>query len=315
MTAISFPPKPPPLSEVIARLEDLVSVQVPKFASPEKVDEWFKAARQVIDQITIHYHDIRGSQSFTRLTRKITILLRVHDYYSAWARLRLHSRRGGSTFDSSLSPLSLPLEGFREPPPRFPSPPPSPSDDDVPMSGPNPSPCIVQGSPSWGRSSWSITTSHPSSDDENATVHGTTPSISKGPGSKTNGSEVGGWFATGPGDWDPLPTIEDLAAKQGTLGDAQAIADKISERVAPRTPFEGQAFGSSFCAFCSGTPRHAAHECPARSTKAFHIIATEKIDSMVFADEPGMHPGTFGVRFDLRLGKEKEAWVRSLMVN
>ncbi|KAK0437105.1 cytochrome P450 [Desarmillaria tabescens] len=48
---------------------------------------------------------------------------------------------------------------------------------------------------------------------------------------------------------------------------------------------------------------------------AFDIVATERIDSMAFADEPGMHPGSFGVRFDLRLGKEKEAWVRSLMDN
>ncbi|KAK0442534.1 cytochrome P450 [Desarmillaria tabescens] len=48
---------------------------------------------------------------------------------------------------------------------------------------------------------------------------------------------------------------------------------------------------------------------------AFNIVANENIDSMAFADEPGMHPGSFGVRFDLRLGKEKEAWVRSLMVD
>ncbi|KAK0442507.1 cytochrome P450 [Desarmillaria tabescens] len=48
---------------------------------------------------------------------------------------------------------------------------------------------------------------------------------------------------------------------------------------------------------------------------AFDIVATEKIDMMAFADEPGMRPGSFGVRFDLRLGKEKEVWVRSLMVD
>ncbi|PBK80087.1 cytochrome P450 [Armillaria gallica] len=47
---------------------------------------------------------------------------------------------------------------------------------------------------------------------------------------------------------------------------------------------------------------------------AFDIVATERIDSNAFADEPGMFPGCFGVRFDLRLGKEKEDWVRSLMV-
>ncbi|KAK0201334.1 cytochrome P450 [Desarmillaria ectypa] len=44
---------------------------------------------------------------------------------------------------------------------------------------------------------------------------------------------------------------------------------------------------------------------------AFDIVATEKIDSMAFANEPGMHPGSFGVRFDLRVGKEKEDWIRS----
>ncbi|KAK0466477.1 cytochrome P450 [Armillaria novae-zelandiae] len=47
---------------------------------------------------------------------------------------------------------------------------------------------------------------------------------------------------------------------------------------------------------------------------AFDIVATEKIDSNAFADEPGMFPGSFGVQFDLRLGREKEDWVRSLMV-
>ncbi|KAK0467658.1 cytochrome P450, partial [Armillaria novae-zelandiae] len=47
---------------------------------------------------------------------------------------------------------------------------------------------------------------------------------------------------------------------------------------------------------------------------AFDIVATEKIDSNAFADEPGMFPGSFGVRFDLRLGREKEEWVRSVMV-
>ncbi|SJL17991.1 uncharacterized protein ARMOST_21562 [Armillaria ostoyae] len=47
---------------------------------------------------------------------------------------------------------------------------------------------------------------------------------------------------------------------------------------------------------------------------AFDIVATERIDSNAFADEPGMFPGSFGVRFDLRAGKKKEDWVRSLMV-
>ncbi|KAK0482911.1 cytochrome P450 [Armillaria luteobubalina] len=46
---------------------------------------------------------------------------------------------------------------------------------------------------------------------------------------------------------------------------------------------------------------------------AFDIVATEKIDSNAFADEPGMFPGSFGVQFDLRAGKEREDWVRSLM--
>ncbi|KAK0209954.1 cytochrome P450 [Armillaria fumosa] len=46
----------------------------------------------------------------------------------------------------------------------------------------------------------------------------------------------------------------------------------------------------------------------------FDIVATEKIDSNAFADEPGMFPASFGVRFDLRLGKEREDWVRSLMM-
>ncbi|KAG7439293.1 cytochrome P450 [Guyanagaster necrorhizus] len=46
---------------------------------------------------------------------------------------------------------------------------------------------------------------------------------------------------------------------------------------------------------------------------AFDILPTERIDTMAFADEPGMHPGSFGVRFDLRVGREREDWVRSLM--
>ncbi|PBK93336.1 hypothetical protein ARMGADRAFT_1079677 [Armillaria gallica] len=64
------------------------------------------------------------------------------------------------------------------------------------------------------------------------------------------------------------PNIEDLTAKEGTLKDAQTIADKVSEHVPPCVPFEGQQFSANFCAFCDGTPHHSPHECPARSIKA-----------------------------------------------
>ncbi|KAK0442535.1 cytochrome P450 [Desarmillaria tabescens] len=46
---------------------------------------------------------------------------------------------------------------------------------------------------------------------------------------------------------------------------------------------------------------------------AFDIVDTAKMDPNAFADEPGMYPDNSGVRFDLRAGKEKEDWVRSLM--
>lgn len=84
------------------------------------------------------------------------------------------------------------------------------------------------------------------------------------------------------GDWSQPPNLEDLAAKEGTLKDAQKIADKVSERVPPRVPFEGQQFGANFCAFCDGTPRHSPHECPARSVKVSCELSLYLIRTLTF---------------------------------
>ncbi len=84
------------------------------------------------------------------------------------------------------------------------------------------------------------------------------------------------------GDWSQPPNIEDLAAKEGTLKDAQNIADKVSERVPPRVPSRVQQFGANFCAFCDGTPRHSAHECPARSVKVSCELSLYLIRTLTF---------------------------------
>ena len=47
MTVIVFPPKPPALSELVARLERLVSLNLPKSSSAQAVKDWFRESKDI----------------------------------------------------------------------------------------------------------------------------------------------------------------------------------------------------------------------------------------------------------------------------
>ncbi|KAK0485621.1 hypothetical protein IW261DRAFT_1559052 [Armillaria novae-zelandiae] len=70
-----------------------------------------------------------------------------------------------------------------------------------------------------------------------------------------------------PSSTDPAPFIKLFAETEGTLQDAVEIGDKITDMY--RRTFNKSAlrYGETFCAICSGTPSHPAHECPACSIK------------------------------------------------
>ncbi|KAK0214688.1 hypothetical protein EDD85DRAFT_962995 [Armillaria nabsnona] len=135
-------------------------------------------------------------------------------------------------------------------------------DGDISMGSP------AQGNDSsgWGKSSWLNSISRPSSSEDDAS--GTQTPDGKVQQAEPDSSNSDPWGPLPEGDWSQPPNIEDLAAKEGTLKVAQKITDKLSERVPPSVPFEGQQFGMNFCAFCDGTPCHSFHECPAQSVKA-----------------------------------------------
>ncbi len=47
MTVIVFPPKPPTLSELVAQLEHLVSLNLPKSSSVQAVKDWFCESKDI----------------------------------------------------------------------------------------------------------------------------------------------------------------------------------------------------------------------------------------------------------------------------
>ncbi len=61
--------------------------------------------------------------------------------------------------------------------------------------------------------------------------------------------------------------IEQFAEKEGTLKDAVQIGEKITDLYRRSFNKADLQYGSTFCAYCSGTPSHPAHRCPARSAK------------------------------------------------
>ncbi|KAK0487191.1 hypothetical protein IW261DRAFT_1558195 [Armillaria novae-zelandiae] len=73
-----------------------------------------------------------------------------------------------------------------------------------------------------------------------------------------------------PSSTDPAPFIELFAETEGTLQDAVEIGDQITDMYRHTFNKSALRFGETFCAICSGTPSHPAHECPARSTKVIH---------------------------------------------
>ncbi|KAK0224920.1 hypothetical protein EDD85DRAFT_959204 [Armillaria nabsnona] len=251
MTVIVFPPKPPALSELVARLEHLVSLNLPKSSSVQAVKDWFREAKDIETLISIHYADFCGNHQFKRLSTRTKHFLRLHVSFTS-PRLAAVSKAAQAVIER--------IEGM---PPVA-----SAFDSDVNMG----SPAQGNNSSGWGKSSWSNSTSRPSSSEDNAS--GTQTPDGKARQAEPDSSDSDPWrifIFQGPspkGDWSQLPNIGDLAAKEGTLKDAQKIADKLSECVPPCVPFEGQQFGANFCAFCDGTPRHSPHECPAWSVKA-----------------------------------------------
>ncbi len=61
--------------------------------------------------------------------------------------------------------------------------------------------------------------------------------------------------------------IEQFAEKEGTLKDAVQIGEKITDLYRRSFNKADLQYGNMFCAYCSGTPSHPAHRCPARSAK------------------------------------------------
>ncbi|PBK81479.1 hypothetical protein ARMGADRAFT_1091224 [Armillaria gallica] len=261
MTVIVFPPKPPALSELVARLERLVSLNLPKSSSAQAVKDWFRESKDIETLISIHYADFRGNHQFKQLLTRTKHFLRLHGFYAEWAQMSSRHGTRVSFTSPHLAAVSKAaqavIERIEEMPPVA-----SAFDSDINMG----SPAEGDGSSGWGKSSWSNAASRPSSGEDHAS--GTQTPDGKAQQAEPDSSDSDPWGPSPKGDWSQPPNIEDLAAKEGTLKDAQTIADKVSERVPPHVPFEGQQFGANFCAFCDGSPRHSPHECPARSAKA-----------------------------------------------
>ncbi|KAK0229925.1 hypothetical protein EDD85DRAFT_957052 [Armillaria nabsnona] len=259
MTVIVFPPKPPTLSELVAQLECLVSLSLPKSSSVQAVKDWFHEAKDIKTLISIHYTNFCGNHQFKRLTSRIWHFLCIHGFYAKWAKM---SNRYRVSFTSPhLAAVSKAVQAVIE---RIEEmlPVASTFDSNINMG----SPAQGNNSSGWGKSSWSNSTSRPSSGENDAS--GTQTPDGKAQQAEPDSLDSDPWGPSPKGDWSQPPNIEDLAAKEGTLKDAQQIADKLSEHVPPCVPFEGQQFGMNFCAFCDGTPCHSFHECPTWSVKA-----------------------------------------------
>ncbi len=66
--------------------------------------------------------------------------------------------------------------------------------------------------------------------------------------------------------------IEQFAEKEGTLKDAVQIGDKITDLYRRSFNKAELRYGDNFCAYCSGTPSHPTHRCPARSAKVCFLL-------------------------------------------
>ncbi|KAK0445254.1 hypothetical protein EV421DRAFT_1734928 [Armillaria borealis] len=76
------------------------------------------------------------------------------------------------------------------------------------------------------------------------------------------------WVLSLPVAVAPAPFIEQFAQKEGTLKDAVEIGEKITDLYRRSFNKADLCYGDSFCAYCSGTPSHPAHTCPAHSARA-----------------------------------------------
>ena len=68
--------------------------------------------------------------------------------------------------------------------------------------------------------------------------------------------------------------IEQFAKKEGTLKDAVQIGEKITDLYRHSFNKADLQYGNTFCTYCSGTPSHPAHRCPARSAKVRFLFKT-----------------------------------------
>ncbi len=66
--------------------------------------------------------------------------------------------------------------------------------------------------------------------------------------------------------------IEQFAEKEGTLKDAIQIGEKITDLYCCSFNKADLQYSNTFCAYCSGTPSHPAHQCPARSAKVCFLL-------------------------------------------
>ncbi|PBK93334.1 hypothetical protein ARMGADRAFT_1029999 [Armillaria gallica] len=166
MTVIVFPPKPPTLSELIAQLEHLVSLSLPKSSSVQAIKDWFHKAKDIETLISIHYADFHGNYQFKWLISHICHFLCLHGFYTEWAQMS--NRHGARVLFNSphLAAVSKAvqavIEQIEEMPPVA-----SAFDSNICMGS------LAQGNDSsgWGKSSWSNTASQPfsSEDDDSGT--------------------------------------------------------------------------------------------------------------------------------------------------
>ncbi len=83
--------------------------------------------------------------------------------------------------------------------------------------------------------------------------------------------------------------IEQFAEKEGTLKDAVQIGDKIMDLYRRSFNKAELCYGDNFCAYCSGTPSHPAHRCPACSAKV-HFLLKSMSFSCIKHDFKAVHP-------------------------
>ncbi|PBK89737.1 hypothetical protein ARMGADRAFT_1083176 [Armillaria gallica] len=147
MAIIVFPPKPPALSELVARLEHLVSLNLPKSSLAQAVKDWFHESKDIETLISIHYADFRGNHQLKWLSTHTKHFLRLHVSFTS------------PCLAAVSKAVQAVIEWIEEMPPVA-----SAFDSDINMG----SSAEGNGSSGWGKSSWSNAASQPSSGEDHA---------------------------------------------------------------------------------------------------------------------------------------------------